>query len=796
MTDYTKTTDFAAKDGLPSGDSGKIIKGTEFETEFDNIATAIATKSNIASPTFTGTTTIPTVDINGGAIDAVTLGTNSAVTEAQVDNININGNTISSSDTDGNVNISPNGTGTVVINTDLDVDNINVNGNAIISTDTNGNIDLTPNGTGEVNISKVDIDAGAIDGTVIGAASAAAITATTGQFNTSLNVDGTVTADGLTVDTDTLVVDAANNRVGIGTSSPSGLLETNTTGDNFTYLRSGDANTVGIIFGNQSDSATASIQMLHSDNSLSIRGYNNAERMRIDSSGRVGIGTSSPSSVLHLSTSNDPKITLTDTGFGASADITGSNGNLRLNSQTATIFDMAGSEKIRIDASGNVGIGTTSPDSLMHLHGSPIIRMTTATTGQTATDGLIFGSNADGSSFLWTYENEHLYFGTNNTERVRITEAGNVGIGTSAIDGTLVLAAGTSGSASTGGYLGFTTGTNASKVRGAGIEAFSLTTGNDHGLRFFTNASTAAPSEAMRIDSSGNVGIGTSTNLANGTLNVESNGTSVLQARSDTAGVNDGDTTVVVSRALNSTAGKWANAIYRGYSHAWSYGNSASTSEAMRIDSNGNVGIGTTSPSAKLDTAYTDSATYSATTPSADLILSRKNTANTNNQTVGIRFDVTGWSGSTTGGAAIEAIQPSSASTADLAFLTRNAGTWGERMRIDSSGNLLVGTTARPTSSAGNIVLANGTAPTASATDGVILYAEDVSSSSGLKVRDEAGNITTLSPHNFDLIPQGPSEDMAWSYYSERDGKQINVDMLKAIRVLEKLSGEQLVFEN
>ena len=35
---------------------------------------------------------------------------------------------------------------------------------------------------------------------------------------------------------------------------------------------------------------------------------------------------------------------------------------------------------------------------------------------------------------------------------------------------------------------------------------------------------------------------------------------------------------------------------------------------------------------------------------------------------------------------------------------------------------------------------------------------------------------------------------MAWSYFSERDGKRINVDMLKAIRVLEKLSGEQLVF--
>lgn len=90
----------------------------------------------------------------------------------------------------------------------------------------------------------------------------------------------------------------------------------------------------------------------------------------------------------------------------------------------------------------------------------------------------------------------------------------------------------------------------------------------------------------------------------------------------------------------------------------------------------------------------------------------------------------------------------------------------------------------------------NGTAPAGSLTDGVILYAEDVTSSSELKVRDEAGNITTLSPHNFELIPQGPSEDMAWSYYSEKDGKRINVDMLKALRVLERMSGEQLVFED
>ncbi len=99
-----------------------------------------------------------TADINGGTVDAVTLGTNSAVTEAQVDNLNLNGN-------------------------------------AITSTNTNGNIDLTPAGTGEVNISKVDVASGEIDGTVIGGNSAAAVTGTTVVANTSINIAG----DGATV---------------------------------------------------------------------------------------------------------------------------------------------------------------------------------------------------------------------------------------------------------------------------------------------------------------------------------------------------------------------------------------------------------------------------------------------------------------------------------------------------------------------------------------------------------------------------------------------------------------------
>lgn len=55
MGDYVKSTNFAAKDALSSGDTNKIVKGTEINTEYDNIATAVSSKADKASPTFTGT---------------------------------------------------------------------------------------------------------------------------------------------------------------------------------------------------------------------------------------------------------------------------------------------------------------------------------------------------------------------------------------------------------------------------------------------------------------------------------------------------------------------------------------------------------------------------------------------------------------------------------------------------------------------------------------------------------------------------------------------------------------------
>ena len=85
MSNYVKSTNFTAKDSLPSGDANKVIRGSEFDTEFDALATAVATKADLAGPTFTGTATFAdvnvsgtvtagTIDLNGGALDNVTIG--------------------------------------------------------------------------------------------------------------------------------------------------------------------------------------------------------------------------------------------------------------------------------------------------------------------------------------------------------------------------------------------------------------------------------------------------------------------------------------------------------------------------------------------------------------------------------------------------------------------------------------------------------------------------------------------------------------------------------------------------
>ena len=162
MANYTKTTDFAAKDTLPGGDTNKVVRGSEFETEFDAISTAIATKSNTASPTFTGTVTIPTVDINAGAIDGTTIGASSAAagtfTNLVATSADINGGTVDGATIGG----SSAGAGTFT--------NLTASGTVNFNGATVSNL-----GT----ITTANLDGGTADNIVIGGSTAAAGTFTT-----------------------------------------------------------------------------------------------------------------------------------------------------------------------------------------------------------------------------------------------------------------------------------------------------------------------------------------------------------------------------------------------------------------------------------------------------------------------------------------------------------------------------------------------------------------------------------------------------------------------------------------
>ena len=72
---YTITTNFGSKDSLPTGDSNKIIKGSEFTTEFTAIKSAFALAAPVANPAFTGTVTIPTATVTTGNITTANVTT-------------------------------------------------------------------------------------------------------------------------------------------------------------------------------------------------------------------------------------------------------------------------------------------------------------------------------------------------------------------------------------------------------------------------------------------------------------------------------------------------------------------------------------------------------------------------------------------------------------------------------------------------------------------------------------------------------------------------------------------------
>jgi hypothetical protein len=462
---------------------------------------------------------------------------------------------------------------------------------------------------------------------------------------------------------------------------------------------------------------------------------NSAERMRIDSSGNVGIGTSSPSAPLTVDNTTNNQIRLRRTSSGnnvlamAFSD-TGSTGEtyVAIGSDGDDLVMRSGNaETMRIDSSGNVGIGTSSPDTALHVAGNSTVRNTIVSNFTldggvqvpNPYDGFGFGIDfigrdygdavrdyayiysvmeASGSSAgggdasfkagLSFYTNGGGASGTTPTERMRIDHSGRVGIGTDSPGVKFVVANGADAAVSTqifgadetSEYLGF--GQNGAQsvitAGSAGAQSVALV---------FQTAASGAETERMRIDSSGNVGIGTSSPEAElhiakstsggrgGTLVIENSHSSILNNEVQIAFLTDAGASLAgISnariKAINTDAGTGAAALTFT---TWS---GSAEGEAMRIDSSGNVGIGTSSPSYQLD--------IQGGTTTNDRVRLLRGTDDIN------QFMTMGWNSISTHRADV------ALASAQTGLSFNQVGSDGTRtaMQIDSSGNVGIGTSS------------------------------------------------------------------------------------------------------
>ena len=283
---------------------------------------------------------------------------------------------------------------------------------------------------------------------------------------TNLTVAGTTELTGnLTVDTNTLYVDTSNNRVGIGTGSPTNKLTIDngsSTGVDITSTTESYIN-----FGTTSNTNLGQIYYSIANNRMSIR-TNDNNNVYIDSNGRVGIGDADPVTSLDvrssINTSTDwwtnGKATIFAYNTNSSGDgilkLIGATGTQRivygLGANTDKLIfssrqaESDASKTVVIDNNGNVGIGTSSPSAKLSVHetsatGTGILLTNNNNTAGTYSD-IKWQYTASDSSYasgirfkqLNSSHGGQLEFFTDNTtgtytQRMTITENGNVGIG-------------------------------------------------------------------------------------------------------------------------------------------------------------------------------------------------------------------------------------------------------------------------------------------------------------------------------------------------------------------------------
>ena len=400
-----------------------------------------------------------------------------------------------------------------------------------------------------------------------------------------------------------------------------------------------------------------------------------AERMRIDSSGNVGIGTSSPSSKLDV----NGKVTLTG-GEDQQLQWTNNSQTWRLNNSIAGrlyFYDVTGAkfpfgiaagtpnDTLALTSTGDVGIGTSAPGGKLHVVSGTNDSILFRGPISLATGGSMYGVNAANTAIApLEFAASAFYF-----------NAGNVGIGTSSPGYKLVVSAASNTNpiaVISGSTKGIRLGADANGgiiegVDNTGAASYQPMTLGGADIRLTTSGT-----ERARIDSSGNVGIGTTAPGA--ALHVFGN--NGVFGTNSFFGLNGSTSGIAIGN--NGSIG-----LIQGQTTA-----SAATAANIGIQVNGgNVGVGTGTPGGKLHTQLATSFSWGSNWGTGTAVFGG---ASASTGALGLSYN-------DTDGAGIGAIAPGVAwkninfYSNQLIFNTNGAT---ERMRIDSSGNVGIGTSS------------------------------------------------------------------------------------------------------
>jgi hypothetical protein len=452
-------------------------------------------------------------------------------------------------------------------------------------------------------------------------------------------------------DTSPSVTFLDNGNVGIGTANPLNKLfvSANTAGDYAAFIENTNSTNGYGLVARTANTGTSSYAFAARAASSDI--------FVVRADGNVGIGTTSPSSRLTVqaagSQTTQRAITIfhNNTLAGGYASIgaqyTATNGyidsEIRFGSETLngacsfmsfatgcnnTITQGSNSERMRIDSSGNVGIGTTSPSQKLHINNSTAssasyAKFSNAQTGTTTADGFDVGVNTGTEAIIWQRENSNLLFATNNTERIRITSGGNVGIGTT--NPTFLLQVQGTPPVNNGALINArNSAATATNTTFGGIY-FNSSPGNDFSIGksnvntvttlSFRNGNNGV--SLMDITPSGNVGIGTTSPAVQLELgdNTADEKLRLTGAASGKPLMTFYNTTTKIGQIASSSVGITVTSLGSGN---MSFENGGNT--RLVIDNSGNVGIGATSPSSKLhvkDTSLSGTLAYFEASASA-----------------------------------------------------------------------------------------------------------------------------------------------------------------------------------